>query len=632
MDRCSFDWDERGSQDNPAEFELHHAASASTICADDQDPYPDWSRDSRTAPDPPESDERYRYTVALSSLIAWTADPLGGILDVDDHGLQITGLTLRSARGEGFFKAVHPDDRQKIAMMWRRNASLGRPIDNEVRMRMTDGSFRWHRSRAAPRRLPSGEILRWYGTIEDIHERKLAADAVQWAADHDGLTGIWGRAAFFTALEDAIEQAASANSQVALLLLDVDDFKQINDQFGHDVGDLLLKDVAARLSAGSARSTMAGRLGGDEFALFLARPNAAELLAAIDEAVSTLDLPFRHDTLTLQCRTSIGVALYPADGAESDTLRKNADLALYAAKAQGGGVLRQFQGEMRLKMQQRLSMLTIARDALDRDLILPYYQPKVDLRTDEIIGFEALLRWNHEGRGVQTPASIAAAFDDPLIAIAIGERMQDTVFADMRAWLEAGVAFKRIAINASAAEFYRADYAGKLLGRLKTAGLPPTCLEIEITESVILNNNSAQVAQLTAELRAAGITIALDDFGTGYASLAHLKEFAVDVLKIDRSFVSTPTTSDSAIVRAIVGLGSALDIRTVAEGVETAAQRDALLQIGCDIGQGYLFSTPVAASAVAELINATPQHQPRDRRTGIGRRSAFERDGPSHRG
>lgn len=621
MDRYGFGWDERGSGEEPDGLYLQYLSSASPVLAHDPDPYVATTTASATPLHAPGSDERYRYTIALSSLIAWTADPLGGILDVDERGLEMTGLSLQTARGEGFFAAVHPDDRQKIAMMWRRNASLGHPIDNEVRMRMSDGSFRWHRSRAAPLRLPSGEILRWYGTIENIHERKLAADAVQWAADHDGLTGIWGRAAFFTALEDAIEQAGRVSSQVALLLLDVDDFKQINDQHGHDVGDLLLKEVAARLSTSPAGLAMAGRLGGDEFALFLARSDAEELFAAINEAVSRLDLPFHHEALTLQCRTSIGLALYPSDGAESHTLRKNADLALYAAKAQGGGVLRQFRGEMRQKMQQRLSMLSIARDALERDLVLPYYQPKVNLRTNAIIGFEALLRWNHEGRGVQTPDSIAAALNDPIVAIALGERMQEKVLADIKIWLIAGVAFERVAINASAAEFYRTDYASKLLGRLKEAGIPPSCLEVEITESVILNNNSAQVAQLTAELRAAGVTIAFDDFGTGYASLAHLKEFAVDVLKIDRSFVSTPSTSDSAIVRAIVGLGSALGITTVAEGVETVTQRDALLQIGCDIGQGYLFSKPVAASAVGKLIEASPTHEPRDRRTGQERRT-----------
>ncbi|RZF64949.1 EAL domain-containing protein [Sphingomonas populi] len=551
-----------------------------------------------------ELEERYRYTIALSPLVAWTAWPNGDILDIDEPGLARTGLSLGEVRGQGFFAAVHPDDRQSVAMMWRRNASLGHAIDNEVRMRMRDGSYRWHRSRAAPLKDPSGKILRWYGTIEDIHDRKLAADAIRWAAEHDSLTGIWARAAFLAGLEQAVSQAADAGSEVALVLFDLDNFKQVNDQFGHDTGDALLKDVAARLSGAAEAPAMVGRLGGDEFALFLARSDTSQLIAAIDQAVAALDAPFRYDAVSYHCRSSVGVSLYPADGAESDTLRKNADLALYDAKAEGGGALRYFRGELRLQMQQRLSMLSIARDALDRDLILPYYQPKIDLRTGRIVGFEALLRWNHAGRGVQSPATIAVAFDDPELAIALGERMQEKVIADVRGWCERGLDFGRVAINASAMEFRNADFAIKLIARLAAFGVPATNIELEITEGVFLDNSDAHVRRIITTLRDAGITIALDDFGTGYASLAHLKQFPVDVLKIDRSFVDAPSASDWTIVRAIIGLGKGLGIKTVAEGIETIERRDALLNDGCDFGQGYLFSAPVPAAAVADLLEA----------------------------
>jgi len=551
-----------------------------------------------------ELEERYRYTIALSPLVAWTAWPNGDILDIDEPGLARTGLSLGEVRGQGFFAVVHPDDRQHVATMWRRNASLGHDIDNEVRMRMRDGSYRWHRSRAAPLKDASGKILRWYGTIEDIHDRKLAADSIRWAAEHDGLTGIWSRAAFLAGLDTVVHRAAEAGSEVALVLFDLDNFKQVNDQFGHDTGDALLKDVAARLSGAAAAPAMVGRLGGDEFALFLARPDTARLIAAINQAVAALDAPFRYEAVTYHCRSSVGVALYPADGAESDTLRKNADLALYDAKGVGGGALRYFRGELRQQMQERLSMLSIARDALDRDVILPYYQPKIDLRTGRIAGFEALLRWNHPAHGVQSPATIAVAFDDPELAIALGERMQDKVLADVRAWRERGLNTGRIAINASAMEFRSADFAIKLIARLAAFGVPATSIELEITEGVFFDNSDAHVLRIISTLREAGFTIALDDFGTGYASLAHLKQFPVDVLKIDRSFVDAPSACDWTIVRAIIGLGKGLGIRTVAEGVETIERRDALLNDGCDFGQGYLFSAPVAGAAVADLLDA----------------------------
>jgi diguanylate cyclase (GGDEF)-like protein/PAS domain S-box-containing protein len=569
-----------------------------------------------------EEEERYRYTIALSPLVAWTADAIGGILDVDERGLELTGLTFEQARGRGFFAAVHPEDRPSIARMWRENASLGHPIDNDVRMRLSDGSYRWHRSRAAPRRTPTGEILRWYGTIEDIHERKVAADAIRFAAEHDALTGVWGRAAFYAGLEQAIDRASWAGSDVALLLFDLDNFKQINDQFGHVVGDALLSEVAGRLSGSAGEPVMVGRLGGDEFALFLARPDPESLTQAIGDAIAAFKAPFRHGTITYYCRSSIGVALYPAHGSEVQTLRKNADLALYDAKAAGGGTLRYFRGELRLKMQERLSMLSNARDAVDRDLIVPYYQAKVDLRTDRITGFEALLRWNYPGRGVQLPASIAAAFDDPELSVAIGQQMHERVIADIRNWRDLGIGFGRIAINASAAEFREPGFAEKLLERLARAGVPADCLELEVTERVFLSHSADHVGRIISELSEAGITIALDDFGTGYASLTHLKQFPVNVLKIDRSFVQKVSDCDAAVVSAIIGLGKSLGITTVAEGIETQAQRDQLFAQGCDVGQGYLFTVPIRASEVAPLLVASGDSKlPRERRKGLGRRA-----------
>lgn len=354
-----------------------------------------------------ESEERYRYTIALSPLVAWTADAIGGILEVDDRGLELTGLSLEEARGRGFFRAVHPDDRSRVSAMWRQNATLGRPIDDDVRMRLADGSYRWHRSRAAPRRDAASKILRWYGTIEDIHDRKLAADAIRWAAEHDGLTGIWNRGAFYKGLEVVIASAAAEGSDVALLLFDLDNFKQVNDQFGHDIGDALLRDVALRLTGAAGEPMMAGRLGGDEFALFLARPDPQQLAVAVKQAITAFEQPFRHGEITYYCRSSVGLALYPAHGAEGETLRKNADLALYDAKASGGGAVKTFRSELRLDMQARLSMLSVARHALERDRIIPFYQPKFDLRTDRVTGFEALLRWTHPGMACSFPGRSA---------------------------------------------------------------------------------------------------------------------------------------------------------------------------------------------------------------------------------
>lgn len=371
-----------------------------------------------------DSEERYRYIVALSPLIAWNADALGGLLDVDARGLELAGSTLDALRGERFLALVHPDDRERVTSRWRKNASLGNPIDQHVRIRLHDGTFRWHRARAAPRRDASGRIMRWYGTIEDVHDRKIADEAIRWAASHDQLTGLANRGAFYEGLRDAVRDASRHDHHVALILLDLDNFKQVNDQFGHEAGDALLKEVAARLSQVVAAPMLAGRVGGDEFTLFLARSDEAALDEAVSRALAIFDEPFRTVESSCTCRSSIGVAFYPAHGGDAETLRRNADLALYDAKGSGGGTARIFKAEMRLRMQQRLSMLSMARDALQGDRIVPYYQPKVDLRTDAITGFEALLRWRHDSQGIQLPGSIAAAFEDPDLAVRLGERMQ----------------------------------------------------------------------------------------------------------------------------------------------------------------------------------------------------------------
>lgn len=568
-----------------------------------------------------DSEERYRYIVALSPLIAWTADALGGLLHVDARGLELAGSSLDALRGERFLALVHPDDRERAISRWRKNATLGNPIDQDVRIRLHDGTFRWHRARAAPRRDASGRIMRWYGTIEDVHDRKIADEAIRWAASHDQLTELANRGAFYEGLGAAVRDASGHNHHVALILLDLDNFKQVNDQFGHEAGDALLKEVAARLSQVAAAPMLAGRVGGDEFTLFLARSDEAALDEAVSRALAIFDEPFRTVESSCTCRSSIGVAFYPAHGGDAETLRRNADLALYDAKGSGGGTARLFKPEMRLRMQQRLSMLSMARDALQGDRIVPYYQPKVDLRTDAITGFEALLRWRHDSQGIQLPGSIAAAFEDPDLAVRLGERMQERVIDDIRRWRRRGIPFDRVAINVSATELRDRSFGSRLLRRLARAGVPAHCLELEITETVILSHDIDHILGIVSQLSGAGVTIALDDFGTGYASLTHLKQFPVDVLKIDRSFITElDEQCDGAIIRAIVGLGRNLEIKTVAEGIETEAQRARLFSKGCIEGQGNLFSPPIPAADVPRLLkNAVLRAEPRDWRSGPGR-------------
>jgi diguanylate cyclase (GGDEF)-like protein/PAS domain S-box-containing protein len=554
-----------------------------------------------------ESEEHYRNSVELNPQIPWTADPQGNIIEASTRWHELTGILVQEALGRGWVKALHPDDLLPTQQSWLCSVSSGTPFDAEYRLNLTNGSYRWFRARATARRGEDGTILRWYGTLEDIHERKLAEDNLRHAAYHDDLTGLPNRRLFQERLRQALTQAASAQRKVGLLLVDLDGFKQINDTFGHDAGDAVLKAFARRLQDIAPDPDCVARLGGDEFSIILPDiESEADITRIACDIVIQARKPLTGDSIGREYRTSAGGAISSDGGIESDELQKQADLALYSSKGAGPGLFRMFKPAMREEMQQTASALRLARQATKFNWIVPFYQPKVALGTGAIAGFEALLRWRHPRLGLQAPSTLAPAFDDPNLGIAIGERMLSLILEDLCSWLEAGLDVGSIAINASASEFLRGDYAERVLNQLRLAGLPASCLELEVTETVFLGRDAASVEHTLRVLSAEGMKIALDDFGTGYASLSHLKKFPVNVLKLDQSFVGNleNDTSDAAIVQAVVNLGKSLGIRVVAEGVETSDQAALLWKQGCDLGQGYLFSRPMPAEAVPQFIRS----------------------------
>jgi diguanylate cyclase (GGDEF)-like protein len=379
----------------------------------------------------------------------------------------------------------------------------------------------------------------------------------------------------------------------------------VNDGLGHDAGDSLLTTIARRLRPVVRRGDLIARVGGDEFASLVSRLTSAdELRETCGTVLACLKEPFVHQGCVFDCRVSIGAALYPDHGKSAKALLKSADTALYAAKKESRARALTFAPEMRSELDRRTAMINLAREALARDDIVPHYQPKICLQTGAVKGFEALLRWRDTGGAIQLPAAIAAAFDDREISQALSERMQDRVIADMRRWLDEGLAFGGVAINAAAAEFRRNDFAERLLAKLGATDVPARYLELEVTETVFLGRGADHVERALGLLSAAGIRIALDDFGTGYASLSHLKKFPVDVIKIDQSFVRDLEfdENDAAIVRALLSLGSNLGIETVAEGIENPRQADFLMRHGCGLGQGYLFSKAIAAAEIPAML------------------------------
>lgn len=515
-------------------------------------------------------------------------------------------------------KALEPDGRDQARLWLRRRVPAAFNIKGPyiVRIRRLDtGEPRWLEvcvwSSPEGAGDPVGEAGRLVITTRDVTDEKNSEERILWAAEHDPLTGLANRRLFVKRLNEAVLQAEQDQTQVGLLLFDLDKLKQTNDTLGHEAGDFLLRTFVDRLDEVRREGDTLARLGGDEFALIMPGLTCkTQMLALAQTLLDRMREPLIFGGRPLECRASIGACMYPAHGRDANSLQRNADVALYRAKAQGRCRLVVFEAEMRSELQLVSSMLEMARQALVTDGIIPYYQPKVALGTGTLTGFEALLRWQHPRRGIQGPGHISAAFEDLDLAEALSVRMFSLVATQMRAWLDAGFNFGHVAVNASAAEFLRDNFAERVLGQLEEAGVPPHYLELEVTESVLLGHQADRADHILRTLSNAGVRIALDDFGTGFASLSHLKRFPVDTIKIDRSFVRDleHNAYGGAIIRAVISLGRSLGMTVVAEGIETQAQVEFLVAHQCDTGQGFFFGRPAEAAEIEGVFAAPAGH------------------------
>lgn len=409
------------------------------------------------------------------------------------------------------------------------------------------------------------------------------------------------------------DNAGKNGTRPAVILIDVDFFKQINDSLGHDAGDAVLCNFASCLRDVVRAGDTVARLGGDEFGIVLTSvKDPAQLDAIVHSLSERLREKLEYNGRLIDCRASIGVAIYLDHAVTVESLIKCGDLALGVAKLTRGCAIT-FHPDMEENFERDINMIELARSAIENDQILPYYQPKIDLSTGQLAGFEALLRLK-KADGLGLPDSIRAAFLDTELALVIGTRMISRVLDDMKNWVGAGIDFGQIAINTCAGDFAANDFAERLLHELQTRGLSPNLIEVEVTESVFLGRGSHYVWRALTTLSAHGARISLDDFGTGFASLTHLKQFPVNILKIDQSFVAglCESADDAAIVRALIGLGHSLGMETVAEGIETKAQAAFVTKCGCTLGQGFLFGKAVSANDLPSLIGQ-PARDP-DRR------------------
>jgi diguanylate cyclase (GGDEF)-like protein len=432
----------------------------------------------------------------------------------------------------------------------------------------------------------------WVMTHEDITERRRAEASLVFMARHDALTRLPNRMLFQERLEHAIELAARGTG-CAVLCLDLDRFKLINDTLGHPVGDGLLRAAADRLQACARETDTVARLGGDEFAILqmgVERPEEAERLG--NRIIAAFARPFEIDGHQIVIGTSVGVAVAPADGMSSAKLLKNADIALYLAKAEGRGTVRFFEPEMDARMQQRRRLELDLRNAIAREELELYYQPLVNLVTGKVSGLEALLRWQHPTRGLVLPMDFIPLAEETGMIVPIGEWVLRTACREARNWPPD----ISVAVNLSAFQFRKGNLVAIVRAAIRETGLPPCRLELEITESALLQDSAGVVATL-GELRSMGIELALDDFGTGYSSLSYLRSFRFDKIKIDRSFVSglLENRESLSIIQAVAGLSRSLGMKTTVEGVETLEQLAKLQGADCTEVQGYLFSPPTRA-------------------------------------
>jgi diguanylate cyclase (GGDEF)-like protein/PAS domain S-box-containing protein len=556
--------------------------------------------------------ERLSLATAVANIGVWEWDLATNTLQWDTTMFAIHGLApVVPMSFERWSAAVHPEDLSGVEAGLHRAVGEKTKSSGEFRIILPDGSVREVSVVKSAVVDEFGAVSRLVGVCIDVTERKQAEDALRrseaamtHSAEHDFLTGLPNRMLMNDRINQAINSAPRHGKKVAVLFLDLDGFKHINDSLGHSIGDKLLQSIAKRLVTCIRASDTVSRQGGDEFIVLLSEVDPPEdtaiaarrLLKAVAEDHSIEG----HD---LHVTASIGVSVYPDDGLDAETLIMNADTAMYQVKENGRQGFQFFQQEMNVRAVERQSIEENLRRALEQQEFALHYQPKIDLRTGKITGAEALLRWTHPTQGPISPAHFIPVAEDSGLIYPIGKWVLREACRQARGWIDAGLSLTTIAVNISAVEFRNNNFLQDLFSILKETGLRPNFLELELTESVLMKFTSATESVIKT-LRASGVKLAIDDFGTGYSSLSYLRKFPMDALKIDQSFVREVTTASAqtTIVTAIINMGRSLNLRVVAEGVETLEELAFLQAHECDEGQGYYFGRPLISQQFAKLL------------------------------
>lgn len=563
-----------------------------------------------------ESEARFRTLADSLPVMVWVADAEGRCTWFNKTWLDYTGRTLDQEIGYGWTQEVHPEDVDSCRRSYEKALQARVPFTLEYRVKGRDGAYRWILDSGGPRFSPDGALAGFIGGCLDITERKVAEEEarsrevqIHHLAYHDALTELPNRSLLLDRLGQALAQAERDGAQTAVLYFDLDRFKTINDTLGHPAGDELLRQVASRLRTVLREGDTVARLGGDEFVILLPHVLTARDAAQVAiKALGAMSVPFSVFGHELHATTSLGVSLFPKDGTDAETLLKHADTALYQAKDRGREQYQFFDARMNAQAHERLLLENHLRRALERGELSLHYQPQIDLRSNAVVGVEALLRWQHPERGMVPPDEFIPIAEETGLIAEIGEWVLRTACNQASTWQAAGLPPVRMAVNLSVRQILRQFDLPALVGTvLRDSGLAAPSLDLEITESTLMADPGHAI-EVLRELHGMGLQITVDDFGTGYSSLSSLKRLPLDRIKIDQSFVrDIPREADDVvIVQTILAMAKQLKIGVVAEGVETLAQCQFLREQRCEEAQGYLFSPPLRAEACTELLARTP--------------------------
>ncbi len=551
------------------------------------------------------TEARFRAIFDHSAAGIALLDANGTIMEANEALSNFLGYDGDAIRGRTAATFLPAEDAETARLIKMEVVQGTRPsATSEYRFVRRDGQLSWGTLTVS--RANAGEATRLIAIVQDVTERKRLEAQLAHQAYHDPLTELANRSLFRDRVEHALARAARHCERVAVLFLDVDDFKTVNDSLGHDEGDRLLKAVAARLLNATRGCDTVARLGGDEFAVLLENVREDQDAVVVANRIThALDAQFQLQQKLMTISASMGIARAAA-GNGADELLRNADVAMYAAKARGKGRYTLFAPEMHTALLTRLSTEADLRDAVERQEFRLVYQPIVDLEASRMVGCEALVRWDHPQRGIVSPDAFIRLAEDTGLIIPLGKWVLREATREAAQWPKTPTNSRPpyVTVNIAAKQLLHPEFVNDVASALRDAGLPADRLILEITEGTLLDNAEATTARLQ-ELKALGVRLAIDDFGTGYSSLSYLQRFPIDILKIDKSFVDGIVRggNQAALARTIISLGDSLALRTVAEGIETDAQRNVLRDLGCQLGQGFLYAKPMDPSAIVSAMS-----------------------------